>query len=135
MSAGIQELVIDIPENEWLSANKRFGHPAQRASRVKRVRQRACLMARSQGLKPYGNQKVLINATVHGRVNRWSDPNNAADCTKPVIDGLRDAGVLMDDHHGLVVGPNHLYGEPISSLPKGFHRIVLTIKPIQEGVR
>lgn len=123
-----QVLVVDVPRNEWLTANGRYGHPAQRASRVHRLRQRAAALARSNRLQPC-NGLVSITATVHGRVNRWSDPNNSADTTKPLIDGLRDARVLVDDDHTHVIGPDHRYGEPLPNLPAGWHRVVLTITP------
>lgn len=123
-----QVLVVDVPKNEWLTANGRYGHPAARAGRVKRLRQRAAALARSNSLQPCAGL-VRITATIHGRVNRWSDPNNAADTTKPLIDGLRDAGILAEDHWKLVIGPDHRYGEPLPSLKTGWHRVVLTIAP------
>lgn len=124
----VQVLAVPVPKNEWLTANGRYGHPAARAARVKRVRQRAAALARSTRLQPCTGL-VRITATVHGRVNRWSDPNNAADTTKPIVDGLRDAGVLVDDDHTHVIGPDHRYGDPIPTLEAGWHLIVLTITP------
>lgn len=123
-----QVLVVDVPKNEWLTANGRYGHPAARAGRVKRLRQRAAALAHSNSLQPCTGL-VRITATIHGRVNRWSDPNNAADTTKPLVDGLRDARILVDDDHTHVIGPDHRYGEPLPNLPAGWHRIVLTITP------
>ena len=125
---GMQELTVEVPANEWLTANGRYGHPKARAKRVTHLRQRAAALARSEHLTPYTGL-VRITATIHGRVNRWSDPNNAADTTKPLIDGLRDAGVLIDDDYTHVIGPDHRYGSPIPSLRTGWHCIVLTITP------
>lgn len=124
-----QKLVVDIPANEWLSANDRF-NPWNRARRVKALRERAFVLARSARLCPTSG-RVLIEAVIHSRVARKSDPNNAADTTKPLVDGLRDAKVLVDDDHVHVVGPNHHYGEPIKTLPNGWHRVVLHIIPIE----
>lgn len=123
-----QILVVDVPKNEWLTANQRYGHPAAKAGRVTRLRKRSATLARSEHLTPCAGL-VRITATIHGRVNRWSDPNNAADTTKPLIDGLRDAGILAEDHWKLVIGPDHRHGEPLPSLKTGWHRIVLTITP------
>lgn len=127
-----QELTVDVPVNEWVSANSRYT-PHARAHRVAALRLRAAYLARSQKLAPMSGL-VRIEARVHGRVNRRTDPANAADTTKPLVDGVVDAGVLADDDHTHVVGPNHVYGEPIRSLPKGAHRIVLTFTQI-EGAR
>jgi len=55
--------------------------------------------------------------------NEWLTAN------QPLIDGLRDAGILAEDHWKLVIGPDHRHGEPLPSLKTGWHRIVLTITP------
>jgi hypothetical protein len=129
VTAGAWTLTVDIPSNEWLSANGRYGHYKARAGRVMRLRRRAAVLARSQGLAPCVG-RVRIVATVHGRARGISDPNNAADSTKAIVDGLRDARVLADDDHTHVVGPDHRHGEPLPrELPRGWHRIVLTITP------
>lgn len=121
-------LTVDIPPNEWLSANGRYQHWT-RSRKVKALRRRAHMLARSKGL-PKQKGLVRITAHIHGRTNRWSDPNNAADTTKPLIDGLRDAGVLADDNYAHVLGPDHRRGDPLPDLNKGWHRIVLTIEPV-----
>lgn len=128
-----QKLVVDIPANEWLSANDRY-HAYARSRRVAALRRRAFMLARSQRMRREQG-KVLIEAAIHGRAPRRSDPANAADTTKPLVDGLRDAGVLVDDDHVHVVGPNHHYGDPIKMLPKGWHRIVLHLIPIEGEYR
>lgn len=130
----IQSLTVDIPPNEWLTANGRFGHPMARATRVKRLRQRAHMLARARSLRSVSGL-VRIEATVIGRQKRRSDPNNAADATKALVDGLRDAGVLADDDYSHVIGPDHRVGEPDSSLPKGWHRIVLEVTKLDATVR
>ena len=126
----VSTLVVNVPANEWLTANGRYGNPYARAARVKRLRTRARTLARAEQL-PHYEGRVHITATVHGRTSRWSDPNNAADATKAIIDGLRDAGVLVDDNWTRVVGPDHRYGDPLPDLPKGWHRIVLIITPTE----
>lgn len=129
-----QSLTVDIPPNEWLTANARFGHPMARASRVKRLRRRSHMLARSQGLQPVSGL-VRIRASVVGRQRRRSDPNNAADATKALVDGLRDAGVLKDDDYSHVIGPDHRIGDPDPLLPKGWHRIVLELIELDAKVR
>lgn len=128
----VQSLIVDVPSNEWLSANARL-MPYARARRVAAVRLRAAMLARSARLRRMEGL-VRVDAVIHGRVQRTFDPNNAADTTKPIVDGLRDAGVFEDDDYRHVLGPNHVFGEPISTLPVGAHRIVLTFTQI-EGAR
>lgn len=38
------------------------------------------------------------------------DPNNLADTTKACIDGMVDAGVLLDDSWRELIGPDHRHG-------------------------
>ena len=122
-----QTLKVDVPPNEWLSANMRFGHYAVRAKRVAALRARSKLLARAARLRPM-NGLVHVSAVVIGRQNRRSDPNNAADATKAIVDGLRDAGVLVDDDHLHVLGPDHRHGDTDPSLRVGWHRIVLELE-------
>lgn len=124
-----QTLVVDIPANEWLSANVRH-MPYAKARRVAALRLRAAYLARSAQLQPMDGL-VRITAVIHPRVARRSDPNNVADATKALVDGLRDAGILVDDDYAHVIGPNHLQGKPLPTLPVGSHRIVLTLTPIE----
>lgn len=128
-----QTLVVDIPGNEWLSANHRHT-PRVKASRVAALRLRAGMLARSHSLRPMTGL-VRITAVIHARAARRFDPNNIADTTKPLVDGLCDAGVLVDDDSRHVIGPNHLHGAPMPDLPVGFHRIVLTLSPVERADR
>lgn len=126
-----QVLDIEVPPTEWLTANARHGDARARARRVKALRLRAAWMARAAHLAPCAG-RVRIVATIHGRVAVRSDPNNAADATKALVDGLRDARVLVDDDHLHVLGPDHRWGAPDPGLRVGWHRIVLTITPEEQ---
>lgn len=122
--------VIDVPKNEWLTANGTKGMYKTRARKAAALRRRAGYLARSAALPKYDGL-VHIVATIHGRTPRRFDPNNVADTTKAIIDGLRDAGVLVDDDYTHVLGPDHRFGEPVRSLKVGYHRVTLTITPHQ----
>lgn len=124
-------LIVDIPKGEWLTANGKKGHWSTRASRAKQLRRRSYLKARSQQI-PTQHGLVHITCYVHGRDNRKFDPNNAADTTKALIDGLRDAGVLTDDDYTHVLGPDHRRGEPVRTLKPGWHRITIHIEPVEK---
>ena len=123
-----QRLEVVVPENEWLSANSRFNR-WEKARRVKALRTRAFWLARAAGLTP-ADGRALVVAGVQSRVARRSDPANASATTKPLVDGLVDAGVFPDDDHTHVVGPHHVHMPPDPSLPRGGHRIVLEIREL-----
>jgi hypothetical protein len=64
---------------------------------------------------------VHILARIHKpRSGRW-DPNNFWPTVKAIVDGVVDAGVLVDDDHEHVIGPDMRRGE------KGLPRVVLSI--------
>ena len=66
--------------------------------------------------------RVRIIATIwKPKANRF-DPNNLAPTSKALVDGLVSAGLLLDDDHKHVLGPDHRYGG------KGEARIVLRIE-------
>jgi hypothetical protein len=72
-------------------------------------------------LEPF-NKQVRIVATIYKpRGGRW-DPNNYAGTTKALVDGLVSAGLLADDDHTHVVGPDHRYGG------RGEARVILRIE-------
>ena len=123
-----QVLEVVVPENEWISANSRFTW-RERARRVRALRARAFWLARAARLTP-ADGRALVVAGVQARVNRRSDPANASATTKPLVDGLVDAGVFPDDDHTHVVGPHHVHMPLDPSLPRGSHRIVLEIREL-----
>nr|DAX65456.1 MAG TPA: Endodeoxyribonuclease RusA [Caudoviricetes sp.] len=125
-----QSLVVDVPASEWVSANSRL-HWRERARRVRALRARGFWLARAAHLAPVGG-RALVVARIHSRARRWSDPNNANPATKPLLDGLVDAGIFEDDDHTRVIGPHHLYGDPIPGLPTGGHRIVFEIREVEQ---
>ena len=125
-----QSLIVDVPAGEWVSANSRL-HWREKARRVRALRARGFWLARASHLAPVDGQ-VLVVARVHSRARRWSDPNNANPTTKPLLDGLVDAGVFEDDDHTRVIGPHHLYGDPIHDLPTGGHRVVFEIREVEQ---
>ena len=123
-----QVLEVVVPENEWISANSRFNW-RERARRVKALRARAFWLARAKRLIP-ADGRALVVAGVQASVARRSDPANASATTKPLLDGLVDAGVFPDDDHTHVVGPHHVHMPPDPMLSRGCHRIVLEIREL-----
>jgi crossover junction endodeoxyribonuclease RusA len=65
-----------------------------------------------------------MTATIHkDRDGRW-DPNNLWPTVKAIVDGMVEAGVLVDDDHKHLIGPDMRRGE------KGEPRIVLNMHQV-----
>lgn len=100
-------LRIDAPD-EWLSANDRRHH-MNRARISKRWRETGEAAARAAGLPQLQTPVRIVARVTKPRGGRY-DPHNLVLSAKPVIDGLVDAGVLEDDDHTRVVGPDMRHG-------------------------
>lgn len=131
VGASACRLVVDVPPGEWISANGRMHHMA-RAARVRALRERAYWLARSADLPRFGAAvRVRVDFDVVTRTRTRFDPANAMPTAKAIIDGLTDAGVWVDDDHEHVDGPCPHRGPVDGSLPVGWHRLVLTITPME----
>nr|DAX87717.1 MAG TPA: Endodeoxyribonuclease RusA [Caudoviricetes sp.] len=123
----IETLYLVIPKSQWITANLRL-HPMARAKRVRALRKRTAIEARKDKDAIFSfDGKVRITAKIYARSARRFDPNNAADTTKAMVDGLRDAGVLVDDDHTHVIGPDHRWAGVDRDLPVGAHAVELII--------
>lgn len=105
--------------SEWLNSNQRK-HRMQDAGLVATWRELGRRAA--QGFPPI-TERVRIVAHIWRARNGRYDPNNWNATTKPIVDGLVEAGLLADDNFLHVIGPDHRHGG------KGEPRVVLTIKP------
>ncbi|MFD9721057.1 hypothetical protein [Streptomyces sp. NPDC059076] len=103
---------IALPaETTLINANDRM-HPARRASFTKVIRQAAWAMARHA--KTPQLQRAHILYVIHPDLKaRRRDPGNWAPSAKAAVDGLIDAGVLPDDDHTHLIGPDPRIGTPI----------------------
>ena len=120
--------VVVIPAPcSFLTANQRH-HWAVKAKLTAAWRDRAAWSAQAAKL-PAIEGRVHIMATVHRdtRLGRW-DVTNWAPTAKAAIDGLVDAGVLVDDSNRYVVGPDMRAGEA-----RPTPALVLTITPDEIG--
>lgn len=114
-------LTIDIPPQEWMSANDRM-HWAQKAKRTKALRSRAAWLARQARLET--DTPVLVVASIGYPRGGKADPGNAAPTVKAILDGLTDAGVWPDDDSDHVIGPHYTRGPKVDQ--KGYHAVTLT---------
>jgi hypothetical protein len=124
-------LLLDIPAPcKWINSNSRL-HRMETAKLTAIWRNAGTLAVTDENrrrqregepaLQPF-DQKVRIVATIYKpRAGRW-DPNNYAGTTKALVDGLVSAGLLEDDDHTHVIGPDHRHGG------KGEARVILRIE-------
>lgn len=119
------QIIIEVPKVEWLSANDRMRDWTPRAYRTKKLRERGYWTAKQAHLGHH--QVVHVAAWIQYPRGGRADPANAAPTVKALVDGLVDAGMLPDDDSTHLVGPD-FRREPGCS-PKGTHRIRLVITP------
>jgi crossover junction endodeoxyribonuclease RusA len=81
---------------------------------------------RAHGIPPFTGQVHIIAHIFKTRAGRY-DTNNFAPTTKAIVDGLVDAGVLVDDSTEWVIGPDHRHGGV------GNAEIVLEIIELDQG--
>lgn len=121
-------LTIPAP-TEWLSSNQRL-HWARRAKLTRTWREAACWRAIGAKL-PLGLARVSITATIHRTDNRRADAHNRLPTIKAAIDGVVDAGVLLDDSDKHIASLTIEAG-PAARVPKQpWGRLVLTITDLE----
>ena len=89
-----------------LTANQRLHHHA-RAELTRNWRLRTAILARRLPNLPHAHVTYWIHATT----NRRRDVANYYPTVKACLDGIVDAGVLVDDSDRYVVGPDPRPGE------------------------
>ncbi|MFE6126677.1 hypothetical protein ACFQ6Q_00170 [Streptomyces sp. NPDC056437] len=100
------------PETTLINANDRSTHPAKRAGFVKVIRQAAWAMARHDKIPAL--QRAHIFYVIHPDTKtRRRDPGNWSPSAKAAVDGLVDAGILPDDNHTHLLGPDPRIGTPV----------------------
>lgn len=77
-----------------LNQNDRM-HWAKKARIVKSMRHESMVRARAARLKP--KPRITVQFCYQPRDNRRRDPGNLTASSKPLVDGLVDAGIVPDD--------------------------------------
>jgi len=95
------------------------------AAITKQIRLDAARLARSQKLPHYTGPVTILAVQHPGKGKRAHDAENIAPLVKAAIDGLRDAGVLVNDSPKWVTKVSHTTGP---RTPRG--RLVLHITPV-----
>ena len=102
-------LWVDVPATEVLTSNQRL-HWGERARRTRALRWRATLAYRQAG-KPRLEVAHCV-ATLTYRDQRRRDDHNIMPTLKACVDGVVAAGLLPDDNHKHLVGPDIRVAEP-----------------------
>lgn len=130
-------VTITLPAGlELLNANQRLHHApkgkrtaAIRAAAHEAVTEDTDLMKALAAAKPGPLfQRVHVLGILHPPKNDRRDPANWYPSFKAAVDGLVDAGLLEDDDHTRVVGPDMRLGNKV----KG-GQLVLVVRPLAAG--
>lgn len=114
------ELIVDVPDNEYLSANDRLHWRPERNRKIA-LRNRAKTLAQSQKLTVPTPCFVVVKVGL--RANGRADPDNAAPTVKCLIDGIVSAGAIADDDSTHIVSTRYERGPKVTE--KGWRRIHL----------
>lgn len=120
----MQELVVEIPETEWLTSNQRLHHH-DKARRTKLLRHRVKMLA-EHNLYPVPGP-VRLDVTVYYRAGRGLDDDNAQPSVKAIKDALTDAGIWEDDRGKWVRSTTYHASKRDPQIRKGWHRIVVGV--------
>ncbi|MFF6866710.1 RusA family crossover junction endodeoxyribonuclease [Streptomyces ardesiacus] len=103
---------IALPaETNLINANQNL-HYRRKADLIKVIRQAAWATARHHKIPPL--QRAHIFYVIHPDTKtRRRDPGNWSPSAKAAVDGLVDAGILPDDNHERLLGPDPRIGPPV----------------------
>lgn len=96
---------LEVPQMYPLMNSNHRPHPMVRARQTRQWRELGCVRAQAVRLQPITG-RVRIVVTIHTATARTYDAGNYYPTAKALIDGLRDAGVLVDDSNEYVEGPD-----------------------------
>ena len=134
---GRQELVLEVTGTAMLNLNsKAYRDRHERAVRVKILRSLARFKAAS--LHRYrADERVRITVTLqHATSAPKRDVGNWSPTAKAIVDGIVDAGILVDDDDEHVEGPDLRPGPPAPdatrAVPNQYkrNRVTVTLEPL-----
>lgn len=121
-------VTIEAPcTRPWLNANDRI-HWSKRRRLTKAWREAAGWALKAAKVPAMSGQVRLVAELCFPR-NARRDPANYYPTVKAVVDALADVGVVPDDNHRWVIGPDMRLG---GKHPAG--AVVLRIEPVNEEV-
>ena len=114
------ELIVDIPDNEFLSSNDRMHWRPERQRKIA-LRNRGMVLARQQKLEVPTPCFLIVRVGL--RTSGRADPPNAEPTVKCLIDGVVSAGALADDSSDHIISTTYERGPKVTE--KGWRRIHL----------
>lgn len=114
------ELIVDVPDMEYLSSNDRM-HWRPERQRKRALRNRGMMLARQAGLIVPTPAMLIVEVGL--RTGGRADPPNAEPTVKCLIDGIVDAGAIADDNSDFITSTTYRRGPRVTE--KGWRRIHL----------
>lgn len=124
----VHALTVEVPASQIITSNNERGHWAKRSDVKALLRHKSELLARAARL-PKGLQRAHITVHIDYPDKRRRDAHNLMPTIKPIIDGLVDAGVLVDDSDQHLIGPDL---RPTGQITKGKYVFHHHIKEVTE---
>lgn len=97
-----ETITIEVLGTDILNENQRY-HWAKKAKHVKQLRAHGAIAARTH--QPF-KRKVWCQVLFTFPKNHRRDIHNYLPTVKAVLDGMVDSGLLVDDSHKFLVGPD-----------------------------
>lgn len=114
------ELIVDVPDNEYLSANDRLHWRPERNRKIA-LRNRGKMLALLAGLTVPTPCFLIVKVGL--RTNGRADPDNSAPTVKCLVDGIVSAGAIADDDSTHIISTRYERGPKVTE--KGWRRIHL----------
>lgn len=136
-AAPARRFTVALPAGLTLINSNQRLHFREKAKRTARIRATAMeavtedrpLMAALAAAKPdVLFQRAHILGVIHPATRRRADPANLYPSFKAAVDGLVDAGVLEDDDHTRVLGPDMRLGHVVKGA-----QLVLHLRELAAG--
>jgi crossover junction endodeoxyribonuclease RusA len=117
--------IVLVPPAEFINANQRLHHHAK-AKLTRAWREAAGVSAKyAEDYRQY--DRAHITFAIRFPDNRRRDVGNFYGTAKACVDGLVDAGVLVDDDDSRVLGPDMR-----RTIPNGSPLVTITIRPLED---
>lgn len=121
-----RESMFTVPAPaDWINSNNRL-HRMAVAKLTAAWRKAGNAAVSGYGWEPYQGRVHIVAHIYKPRAGRY-DPNNLWPTVKACVDGVVEAGLLVDDDHEHVLGPDMRHGG------KGPAALVLVIKELPES--
>lgn len=131
MSERAVTYVFTVPDALWMTSNRQPSHWAPRSKNKAALRTMGFVMGRQHPRHSF-KERVRLVVRVCQRGRQRLDPSNVEPTVKPILDGLVQAGVVVDDDWKHVDGPHFEVGAQMPNLRVGEHVVEFEFTPIRK---